>query len=169
MAVWNDIDKFVEYINIRRVEDDLPLGIVMTCGGFDPVHVGHIRCFKESALLKYDFPNAIFVVIANGDEFLKNKKGFVFMPEAERMEVLNEIKGVDHVVRWYDGSQNCIGAIEKIKPNVFTKGGDRSSRDKIPEADVCDKVGCKIEFGVGGSDKPQSSSWLTSNLESNSE
>lgn len=169
MAVWNDIDKFVEYINIRRVEDDLPLGIVMTCGGFDPVHVGHIRCFKESALLKYDFPNAIFVVIANGDEFLKNKKGFVFMPEAERMEVLNEIKGVDHVVRWYDGTQNCIGAIEKIKPNVFTKGGDRSSRDKIPEADVCDKVGCKIEFGVGGSDKPQSSSWLTSKLENSSE
>ena len=120
-------------------------------------------------MLKYDFPNAIFVVIANGDEFLKNKKGFVFMPEAERMEVLNEIKGVDHVVRWYDGTQNCIGAIEKIKPNVFTKGGDRSSRDKIPEADVCDKVGCKIEFGVGGSDKPQSSSWLTSKLENSSE
>ena len=80
------------------------------------------------------------------------------------MEILSSIKGVDHVVRWYDGTQNCTGAIEKIKPTVFTKGGDRSSRDRLPEADMCDKVGCKILYGVGGKDKPQSSSWLTSKL-----
>ena len=158
--IWEDIDKFVEYLNRRRVEDDIPLGVVATCGGFDPVHVGHVRCFKESASMKYKFPNAIFVIIANGDGFLKTKKGFVFMPEKERMEILSSFSGVDHVVKWYDGTQNCIGAIEKISPNIFTKGGDRSSRDKIPEADICDQVGCRIVFGVGGSKKIQSSSWL---------
>ena len=82
--------------------------------------------------------------------------------EPERMEILHEFKGVDHVVKWYDGTQNCIGALRKIRPNIFTKGGDRSSRDRIPEADVCDEVGCKIMFGVGGKEKAQSSSWLTS-------
>ncbi len=162
--IWEDIDKFVEYLNERRVSDEIPPGVVATCGGFDPLHVGHLRCIRESASLKYTFPSAMFVVIANGDGFLKTKKGFVFMPEPERMEILNEIKGVDHVVKWYDGTQNCIGAIEKISPNIFTKGGDRSSRDRIPEADMCDLVGCRIIYGVGGTDKPQSSSSLTKNL-----
>ena len=110
--------------------------------------------------MKLGFDNPVFVVIANGDGFLKNKKDFVFMPEQERMEILHEIKGVDHVVSWYDGTQHCVGAIEKIRPTIFTKGGDRSSRDKIPEADACDKVHCKIVFGVGGNEKVQSSSWL---------
>ena len=162
-VVWEDIDKFVEWLNFKRVNDEMPLGVIATCGGFDPVHVGHVRCFAESSQMKYNYENAIFVVIANGDEFLKTKKNFVFMPESERMEILSSIKGVDHVVKWYDGTQNCIGAIEKISPNVFTKGGDRSSRDKIPEADICEKVGCKIMYGVGGTEKVQSSSWLTNN------
>ena len=159
--IWYNIDKFAKYLNDRRVNDEMPLAVIATCGGFDPVHVGHIRCFKESAHLKYKFDNAIFVVIANGDEFLKTKKGSVFMPENERMEILHEIKGIDHVVLWYDGTQNCVGAIEKIHPTIFTKGGDRSSRDRIPEADICDKIMCKIMYGVGGSEKVQSSSWLT--------
>ena len=162
MAIWNNIDEFVEFLNNKRITDEILVGVVTTCGGFDPLHVGHVRCLKESAALKYKFPNAIFVVIANGDGFLETKKGFVFMPEPERMEILHEIKGVDHVVKWYDGTQNCIGAIKKINPNIFTKGGDRSSRDRIPEADMCDKLGCKVMFGIGGADKPQSSSWLTS-------
>ena len=162
--IWEDIDKFVDLLNNRRLNDDIPVGVVATCGGFDPLHVGHVRCLTESAKMKNRFPNGMFVVIANGDGFLQNKKGFVFMPERERMEILNAISGVDHVVLWYDGTQNCSGAIEKIMPNFFTKGGDRSSRDRIPEADICDKVGCEIVFGVGGNDKPQSSSWLTSKI-----
>ncbi len=160
--IWEDIDEFVDYLNHKRVNDEMPLGVVVTCGGFDPVHVGHVRCFNESSKLKYQYENAVFVIVANGDGFLQTKKGFVFMPEAERMEILHEFKGVDHVVKWYDGTQNCIGALRKIRPNIFTKGGDRSSRDRIPEADVCDEVGCQIMFGVGGKEKAQSSSWLTS-------
>jgi len=159
--IWENIDDLVSFLEEKR-EADKDLKVVITCGGFDPVHVGHIRCFKESVAIKDSFENGFFIIVANGDGFLNKKKGFVFMPELERMEVLHAIKGVDHVVKWYDGTQNCIGAIEKIKPNVFTKGGDRSSREKIPEADICDKVGCQIVFGVGGTDKPQSSSWLTS-------
>ena len=162
--IFKEFDKLVEHLNYRRVNDEMPLAVIATCGGFDPVHVGHVRCFKESAEMKYQFENAVFVVIVNGDEFLQNKKGFVFMPEEERMEIIRAMSGVDYVTRWYDGTQNCIEALRKISPNIFTKGGDRDSRDRIPESDVCDEVGCKIVFGVGGTDKPQSSSWLTSKL-----
>ncbi len=158
--IWNDIDKFCEWLNLYKTEYDK---ILTTCGGFDPMHVGHVRCLTDTARMKS--PRDIFVVIANGDGFLKTKKGYVFMPEPERMEILHSIKGVDHVVLWYDGTQNCVGAIEKIAPDIFTKGGDRSSRERIPEADACDQVDCKIIFGVGGSDKPQSSSWLVDNIE----
>ena len=166
--IWENIDDFVKYLNDMRVNEEIPLAVVATCGGFDPVHIGHVRCFKESKRIKYSrFPNAIFVIIANGDGFLINKKGYAFMPEKERMEILSAFDGVDHVVKWYDGSQNCIGALEKIRPNIFTKGGDRSSEDKIPEAEICKRIGCEIIFGVGGTDKPQSSSWLISAMKDN--
>ena len=81
------------------------------------------------------------------------------MPENERMEILHEIKGIDHVVLWYDGTQNCVGAIEKIHPTIFTKGGDRTDYTNIPEWDICQNIGCEIIAGVGG-DKIQSSSDL---------
>ena len=159
--IFEEMQEFVEFLGISRNANPA-LKIVTTCGGFDPVHVGHVRCFAETARLKDTFEeDCIFVIIANGDGFLNTKKGHVFMPEAERMEILQSFKGVDHVVSWYDGTQNCVGAIEKIKPDVFTKGGDRSARSRIPEADMCDQVGCKIMYGVGGTDKVQSSSWLT--------
>lgn len=159
--IFHDMNEFVDYLEAQR-KSNPNLKVVTTCGGFDPVHVGHVRCFSETAQLKDRFEqDCLFVIVANGDGFLNTKKGFVFMPEPERMEILQAFKGVDHVVSWYDGTQNCVGAIEKIKPNIFTKGGDRSARDRIPEADMCDQVGCEIIYGVGGSDKVQSSSWLT--------
>ena len=46
---------------------------VMVSGGFDPVHVGHIRLILEAA----KFGDVI--VIANSDKWLFRKKGFVFM------------------------------------------------------------------------------------------
>ena len=46
---------------------------VMVSGGFDPVHVGHIRLILDAA----KFGDVI--VIANSDQWLYRKKGFVFM------------------------------------------------------------------------------------------
>jgi len=156
--IFDEMKEFVEYLaSIRGLIPDIK--VITTCGGFDPVHVGHVRCFEETARLKNRFKNSMFVIIANGDGFLNTKKGYVFMPQRERMEVLHAFKGIDHVVSWYDGTQNCVGAIEKIKPNIFTKGGDRDCRARIPESDICDVIGCEIIFGVGG-EKIQSSSRL---------
>ena len=42
------------------------------------------------------------------------------------MEIIAGIEGVDFVVSWDDGGQTVTGAIEKLKPNFFTKGGDRT-------------------------------------------
>jgi cytidyltransferase-like protein len=135
----------------------LPISIVATSGGFDPIHIGHVRCLKDSASV---VESAFLVVILNGDGFLTRKKGRSFMKFEERAEILASIRYVDLVVGWDDGSQTVCGALEALRPDIFTKGGDRSARGVVPEADVCDRIGCRIEYGVGGVEKVQSSSDL---------
>jgi D-beta-D-heptose 7-phosphate kinase/D-beta-D-heptose 1-phosphate adenosyltransferase len=135
-----------------------------TSGGFDPMHVGHLRCLLETASLASP-EDGITVAIVNSDGFLHRKKGYAFMPLEERMEIINGVKGVDYVVPWDDGSQTVVGAIEKLRPNYFTKGGDRDSSGNVPEFDLCEKIGCYVIFGVGGG-KIQSSSELVAKVKS---
>jgi D-beta-D-heptose 7-phosphate kinase/D-beta-D-heptose 1-phosphate adenosyltransferase len=81
------------------------------------------------------------------------------MPGAERLEIIAGVEGVDYVVPWDDGGQTVVGALEVLRPAIFTKGGDRDSSQNVPEFDLCEKIGCKVLFGVGGG-KIQSSSDL---------
>ena len=141
--------------------------LVATSGGFDPLHVGHLRCLQKSAEIAKE-RGAELVVIVNGDGWLKRKKGYSFMTVEERMEIISGIDGVDWVVEWDDGGPTVTGAIEKLQPIAFTKGGDRTQAgsvgtryrsSKVPEFELCDKIGCDVVFGVGGG-KVQSSSGL---------
>lgn len=126
--------------------------VVMTSGGCDPVHGGHISCFKDSRQYG-DF----LVVVINGDEFLIQKKGKAFMPLEERMRIVDAIRYVDIVIPWYD--MDVIGALKLVRPNTFTKGGsDRSKPEEIPEWQICQDLGIDVKFGVGGFDKIASSS-----------
>ena len=136
--------------------------LVSTSGGFDPMHIGHLKCIQAAAMLKGD--KGLFVVIVNGDGFLKRKKGYVFMPLEERLELVASLRGVDYVVPWDDGGQFVTGAIEIIRPNIFAKGGDRSVAENVPEYDTCVKVGCYVVFGIGGHTKVQSSSDLVQKM-----
>ena len=135
--------------------------IIATSGGFAPAHSGHLACLEESSLIEL---NSILVVIVNSDEFLMRKKGKIFMNHQERMEMVAAIRYVDYVTGWEHGSQTVCGALAILKPDIFTKGADRSERSAVPEADICDKINCKIMYGVGGSNKMQSSSALISGI-----
>lgn len=162
MVVFKDADVLIEALNLEReVWDSLP--IYMTSGGFDPLHIGHARCILETTDMA-DADGGYVIVIVNGDGFLNRKKGGAFMPEDERAEIVAGLRGVDAVLIWDDGTQNVIGAIEKLKPTYFTKGGDRAKPEDIPEWNVCQEVGCDVLFNVGGG-KIQSSSWLLRKLE----
>lgn len=127
--------------------------IVATSGGFDPLHIGHIRCFKEAKKL-----GDYLVVILNSDRFLKEKKGIVFMPWAERKEIIESLECVDQVVECVDENQSVCKTLERISPHIFAKGGDRIL-ENIPEREVCERLNIKMVFNVGGN-KVQSSSWL---------
>lgn len=134
---------------------------VCVSGGFDPIHVGHIRYLLAAREL-----GDHLVVILNGDSFLMRKKGFVFMPSAERFEILQSVVGVDSVVLFESEQDTVIPALDAIRPQVFAKGGDRGPGN-TPEMLWCADHGIEMVWGVGGSDKPQSSQWLTSRLVKN--
>ena len=119
--------------------------IVCTSGGFDPIHPGHVSCIQQSKQ-----HGDTLVVVVNGDNFLKVKKGKAFMDLATRCHVVAHVIGVDYVIPFeITGDQTVTVALEKIKPHVFTKGGDRIDEASIPEWKTCQKHGVKIISGVG--------------------
>jgi bifunctional ADP-heptose synthase (sugar kinase/adenylyltransferase) len=161
------IAKSVQSLRMFLSENSNQRPIYMTSGGFDPLHVGHVRCINGTvtkARNKDIHPwemQGLVVVVVNADSFLKRKKGYAFMPLKERMEIIDSIEGVDFVVPWEtDGDQTVCKAIEILKPNYFTKGGDRFDASTIPEWAICQKINCEIITGVGKGGKIQSSSEL---------
>jgi bifunctional ADP-heptose synthase (sugar kinase/adenylyltransferase) len=137
--------------------------IFSTSGGFDPIHIGHLKCFQDMKSMTQNslLPgvSAKTVVIVNGDGFLKRKKGYAFMPAMERAEIIAELECVDYVTFWDDGTQYVTGALRILRPDFFCKGGDRDNERVVPEFKVCEDIGCKVLFNVGGV-KLQSSSAL---------
>lgn len=129
---------------------------VAVSGGFDPVHVGHVRMILEAAEV------GDVIVIANSDEWLMRKKGYVFMPWKERAEILASIRGVIKVVTVDDRDGTVCEALFREKPTFFANGGDRKTNN-TPEMEVCEVTGIKMLWEVGGG-KIQSSSELVKNV-----
>ena len=116
---------------------------VMVSGGFDPVHVGHIRMIREAA------EHGDVIVIANSDEWLYRKKGFNFMDFKSRYEILDAIKGVVLVDSVNDSDETVCDAIKRHKPTYFANGGERG-KDNTPEVMLCKELGVELLWGVGG-------------------
>jgi D-beta-D-heptose 7-phosphate kinase/D-beta-D-heptose 1-phosphate adenosyltransferase len=132
--------------------------LVVVSGGYDPLHVGHIRHFKAAKEL-----GDKLVVILNSDRFLKEKKGYVFMPYLERKEILESLKCIDSVVECIDTDETIAETLTFLKPDILAKGGDRDiSNLPQKELDACKLFNIKIVTKVGG-EKLQSSSKLVDN------
>ena len=133
---------------------------MIVSGGFDPIHIGHLRMIQEAAKLASNL-----IVIANSDSFLLKKKGYAFMPINERIEILEGFSGVYRAVESIDEDMTVCKTLEWLasEENVkcFANGGDRKNKADIPEAEVCKKFDIAMEFNVGGG-KIQSSSELVS-------
>jgi len=134
--------------------------VVAVSGGFDPLHIGHVRMFQEAKKLGDEL-----VVILNNDNWLADKKGSPFMPEAERKEIIEAIAGVDRVVitdhTEGDPDRSVCRILRDINPDVFANGGDRHpDGDPVPEVELCKALGIELHYNVGTGGKVQSSSWL---------
>jgi D-beta-D-heptose 7-phosphate kinase/D-beta-D-heptose 1-phosphate adenosyltransferase len=126
--------------------------IVLVTGGFDPLHVGHVRMFR--AAQEY----GRLVVGLNSDAWLMRKKGYAFMPWEERAEILDNQGGVSLVLPFDDADDTVCALLESLRPHYFANGGDRMEPHPA-EHKICQKYGIKELFEVGG-EKVQSSSGL---------
>ena len=135
--------------------------ISVVSGGFDPVHSGHIAYFNAAKKL-----GDKLIVALNSDSWLIKKKGKFFMPFSERKIIIESLSVVDEVIDFDDdkigSASNALIKLKKIYPNfeiIFCNGGDRNIKNS-PEKKI---EGIRHEFGVGGSDKKNSSSWILEN------
>lgn len=143
------------------MSNDYENDTVMVSGGFDPIHVGHVRMIRDAS--KY----GDVIVVANSDDWLFRKKGYNFMGFTERKEILMSIKGVIDVVAVNDEDGTVCDALINLRPTYFANGGDRTS-DNTPEKTVCENLGIKMIWNVGGQ-KIQSSSELVEKSPSSKE
>lgn len=133
--------------------------VVVITGGFDPIHSGHIDYINAAKEL-----GDILIVGVNSDEWLVRKKGRSFMPFEDRVSIIGALQNVDYAIPFNDRDGTAKDAItwaRKVYPNhtiIFANGGDRTS-DNIPEMDFVDD-NIEFAFGVGGTTKANSSSWL---------
>ena len=78
---------------------------------------------------------------------------------------MQNIKGVLNVIEFDDSDMTCVDGIKKteliFKGSVikFANGGDRSNKT-TPEKKYCDNNNIETLFGIGGSNKSNSSSWI---------
>ena len=136
--------------------------VVLVTGGFDPLHSGHIEYFKYAKSLG----DELWVGL-NSDDWLMRKKGRPFMPFSERIEIIKNLFMVDTVLDFDDTDGSAAGAIFKAKSLVdmdtkiiFANGGDRTNQN-IPELVMYgDDPQVEFKFGVGGTNKKNSSSWI---------
>ena len=131
----------------------------MVSGGFDPIHSGHISYFKRAKDLS-DY----LVVGLNTEEWLTRKKGQYFQSWKERAEIIRHLDMVDAVISYDDSDDSSCEGISKCleiaETVVFCNGGDRG-KDNTPETiKYKDNPRVQFEYGIGGEDKRNSSSWI---------
>ena len=141
------------------------MNVSLITGGFDPLHSGHLALIKSAAHI--GVYNLVCIGL-NSDAWLYRKKGYVFMPFEERKEILENIVSVHKVISFDDSDDSSCDAIERcvshypyLEKIIFCNGGDRTEQN-IPELDFKPRGNVKVEFafGVGGTDKKNSSSAL---------
>tara|TARA_R100001440_G_scaffold64340_1_gene85002 strand:+ start:492 stop:950 length:459 start_codon:yes stop_codon:yes gene_type:complete len=133
--------------------------VSLVTGGFDPIHSGHISYFKRAK----DLSNYLVVGI-NTEEWLTRKKGQYFQSWKERAEIVRHLDMVDAVISYNDDDDSSCNAITKCldiaQTVIFCNGGDREKTNTPEVNKYGENPRVEFEFGVGGDDKMNSSSWI---------
>lgn len=126
--------------------------IAITSGYFDPIHSGHVDCFR----LAREQNDALWVILNNKYQSMLKRGSEPFQEEDCRLEILKAIRYVDRVVLSIDRDPTVCQTLEMLIKEAqteghevsFNKGGDRFSHN-TPEKKVCDQYGAKLVDGLG--------------------
>ena len=126
----------------RQVEQWRSAGerIILTNGGFDLLHVGHIRYLRGAKAL-----GGKLVVAVNSDASVRALKGEhrPIIPESERAEILAALADVDAVVVFSELDVRPL--ISEIRPDIHAKGTDYTP-ETVPEGDAVRAYGGRVEI-----------------------
>jgi D-glycero-beta-D-manno-heptose 1-phosphate adenylyltransferase len=114
--------------------------VTLANGGFDLLHVGHVRYLQAAKAL-----GGRLVVAINSDESVRALKGEgrPIMPAEERAEIVAALADVDAVVIFPELDVRAI--IREIRPDIQAKGTDYTA-DSVPERDAVIEYGGRVEI-----------------------
>lgn len=114
------------------------LSFAFANGGFDLLHVGHVR-YLEAARQEADR----LIVAVNDDASVRALKGpgRPVMAAADRAELVAALRAVDYVVIFPEPTVTPL--LELLRPDVHCKGTDYSP-DTVPERETVRAYGGRI-------------------------
>jgi glycerol-3-phosphate cytidylyltransferase/D-beta-D-heptose 7-phosphate kinase/D-beta-D-heptose 1-phosphate adenosyltransferase len=139
--------------------------IVIVSGFFNPLHGGHLDMIEAAARLGDQL-----IVIVNNDVQQVIKKGKVILDQRNRARLLGALRDVDEVMIAVDDDPTVIESLRAVAQKypddelVFANGGDRDSEKVTPETEICHEYAITMLFGVGGTEKADSSTRINQAL-----
>ena len=147
-----------------RVSDKPVLTILS--GFFSPLHIGHLDMIEAGAA-----HGDRLVVIVNNNEQQALKKGKVIIDEEDRLRIVRALRVVDDAMIAVDEDRTVSASLKLLAEKygdshhlVFANGGDRASGAVVPETGVCQEYGIEMVFGMGGTEKADSSTRINMEL-----
>jgi rfaE bifunctional protein nucleotidyltransferase chain/domain len=131
--------------------------VTLANGGFDLLHVGHVRYLRSAKAL-----GGRLVVAINSDESVRALKGEgrPITPEDERAEIVAALADVDAVIIFPELDVRAI--IREIRPDIQAKGTDYTA-ESVPERGVVVECGGRVEI-VGDAKDHSTSEIIRSRL-----
>lgn len=112
--------------------------VVATGGCFDLLHAGHVAMLEAARAL-----GDCLIVLLNSDASVRRLKGpdRPLVEQGDRAAVLSALRCVD-AVELFD-EDTPAEALRRLRPHVFTKGGDYAA-DELPESRVVRDLGGEV-------------------------
>ncbi|GGL51053.1 D-glycero-beta-D-manno-heptose 1-phosphate adenylyltransferase [Planomonospora parontospora] len=125
-------------LEVARVVRAAGCRLVATGGCFDLLHAGHVSLLRRARAL-----GDALIVCVNSDDSVRRLKGAgrPVVGEEDRTEVLRALECVDAVAVFDESTPAAL--IERLRPDVWVKGGDYAESD-LPEAEVVHRAGGEI-------------------------
>lgn len=139
--------------------------IGIASGFYNPLTLSHLDMLNESKKIVDKL-----IVIVNNDIQVRLKGSIPFYNEYDRLYIVRDLKCVDKAYLSIDYEWTIAKTISKVYSEeasaqdiiLFLNGGDRVSPSE-EELKVCQDYNILTVYGVGGYDKPRSSSQAITN------